>query len=139
MSRNAVKRGEMSKSAVKRGENYQNNHCLAMRLFRLVDLVLHLDIITLSITVKVVSLTSLHSLHSIGLSLWHRSIVIKRYVINTDCVELFHTIKPSPDFNSHQTRTTNQNIGFTRLEHSVKVLEHSSKIQGDSRTFKVEN
>ena len=135
---------KMSKTALNRGKIYQNNHYLAMRLFRLVDLVLHLDIITMSITVRVVSLTSLHSLHSIGLSLWRRSIRYKTsrrdgHVINTDCVELFHTIKPSPDFNSHQTRTTNQNIGFTRLEHSVKVLEHSSKIQGDSRTFKDEN
>ena len=42
-----------------------------MRLFRLVDLVLHLNIISLSITVRVVSLASLLSID--GLSLWHRS------------------------------------------------------------------
>ena len=124
----------MSKVAVKRGKIYQNNHYLAMRLFRLVDLVLHLDIISMSITVRVVSLTSLHSLHSIGLSLWHRSI---RYVINTDCVELFHTIKPSPDFNSHQTRTTKYRVYEIRaFSESSRTFE---KIQDDSRTFKIEN
>ena len=42
-----------------------------MGLFRLVDLVLHLNIISLSITVRVVSLASLLSID--GLSLGHRS------------------------------------------------------------------
>ena len=51
--------------------NSDKTEFLPMGLFRLVDLVLHLNIISLSITVRVVSLASLLSID--GLSLWHRS------------------------------------------------------------------
>ena len=63
--------------------NSDRTEFLPMGLFRLVDLVLHLNIISLSITVRVVSLASLLSID--GLSLGHRSKVVS-YVINTDCV-----------------------------------------------------
>ena len=45
---------EIATNEVKRGKNVENSskiEYLSMRLFRLVDLVLHLDIITMSITV----------------------------------------------------------------------------------------
>ena len=64
-------RGEIEAKFEQNVANSDRTEFLPMGLFRLVDLVLHLNIISLSITVRVVSLASLLSID--GLSLGHRS------------------------------------------------------------------